>query len=30
VGAMTEMISETVGKHSSDDPQQPPPPRQLR
>ena len=31
VGAMTEMISETVGKHSSDDSQQPPPPpRQLR
>src|SRR5882724_11514241 len=30
VGAMTEMISETVGKHSSDDPQQPPPPRQSR
>jgi len=31
VGAMTEMISETVGKHSSDDSQPPPPPpRQLR
>jgi hypothetical protein len=31
VGAMTEMISETVGKRSSDDSQQPPPPpRQLR
>src|SRR6266480_3854840 len=30
VGAMTEMISETVGKHPSDDLQQPPPPRQLR
>ena len=31
VGAMTEMISETGTKHSSDDSQQPPPPpRQLR
>jgi hypothetical protein len=30
VGAMTEMISETVGKRSDDSPQPPPPPRQLR
>jgi hypothetical protein len=31
VGAMTEMISETVGKRSDDSqPPSPPPPRQLR